>query len=104
MHVKIHGVESQPDLNCLRGTIIAWNDQKQRYNIYVMDRSKVVGLKPGNVILEPGTVGMIMGLNAKPELNGRYGKIKEWVRESNRYEVQLNKDQIIRVKVENIRV
>ena len=104
VHVKVHGLESQPDLNGLKGTIIAWNAQTQRYNVYVMDRSKVVCLKPGNVILEPGTVGMIMGLNAKPELNGRYGKIKAWVREVNRYEVQLSKDQIVRVKVDNVRV
>jgi curved DNA-binding protein CbpA len=104
VHVKIHGLESQQEMNGLRGTIIAWNDQKQRYNIYVMDRSRVVGLKPGNVILEPGTVGMIMGLVSKPELNGRYGRINSWSRSQNRYEVQLSKDQIISVKVENIRV
>jgi curved DNA-binding protein CbpA len=104
VHVKVHGVESQPDLNGLKGTIIAWNDQKQRYSVYVMDRSRVVGLKPTNVILEPGTVGMIMGLISKPELNGRYGRINSWFKDQNRYEVQLSKDQIIRVKVENIRV
>lgn len=104
VHVKVHGVESQPELNGLKGTIIAWNDQKQRYNVYVMDRSRVVGLKPTNVILEPGTVGMIMGLLSKPELNGRYGRINSWFKDQNRYEVQLSKDQIIRIKVENIRV
>jgi len=104
VHCTIHGIESQPQLNGKKGTILAWNDQKQRYNVYVMDTGRVTSLKPNNVVLEPGTVGMIVGLNAKPELNGKYGTIKNWVQDSNRYDVQLSHSQIIRVRVENIRV
>ena len=104
VHVRLHGITSQPDLNGARGTVVAWNGHKERYSIYVMDKSRVVSLKPSSVILDNGTVGMIVGLMSKPELNGRYGTIKSWVRDSNRYEVQLSSDQIIRVKVENIRV
>lgn len=104
IHVNLQGIESQRDLNGLKGTIIAWNDHKQRYNIYVMDRSKVVSLKPTNVILEPGTVGMIVGLLAKPQLNGKYGTIKAWIKDSHRYDVQVSADQVVRVRVENIRV
>ena len=102
IHVYLHGIESQPELNGLKGTVIAWNDSKGRYNIYIMDKSKVISLKPGNVILENGSVGHIFGLKSKPELNGKSGTIKSFNRDSGRYDVQLSRDQILRLKLENI--
>ena len=104
VHVRLHGIESKPELNGKTGTIIAWNPNAERYSIYVMAVSKAVSLKPNNVILDNGTVGQIFGLMSKPELNGKWGTIKEWDRSANRYNVQLSHDKIIRVKVENIRV
>ncbi|CAB9504550.1 protein DnaJ [Seminavis robusta] len=104
VHVRLHGIESKPELNGKTGTIIAWNPNAERYSIYVMANSKAVSLKPHNVILDAGTVGQIFGLLSKPELNGKWGTIKEWDRNANRYNVQLSHDKIIRVKVENIRV
>lgn len=104
VHVTLQGIESQPTLNGKEGTIIAWNEEKERYNIYVMDTMKVVSLKPTNTILANGTVAQISGLNAKPELNGKYGTINSWVSDSNRYEVQISSSQIIRIKVENMHV
>ena len=102
--VSLTGIESQPSLNGKQGTIIAWNDGKQRYSVYIMDESRIGNFKPTNVVLKTGTVGKIVGLNAKPELNERFGTIKGWIRESNRYDVQLSAQQIVRIKVENIRV
>ncbi len=104
VHVRLHGIESQQDLNGKTGTILAWNASKERYNVYVVALSKVVSVKPGNVILDKDTVGQIIGLVSKPELNGKWGTIKEWIRDSNRYEVQLSANQVVRVKMENIRV
>jgi len=104
VHVHLHGLASKPELNGKRGTIIAWNPNTQRYSIYVMDAAKAVSLKPNNVILENGTVGQIFGLLSKPELNGQWGTIKECDQGAGRYKVQLSRDKIIRVKMENIRV
>jgi cell wall assembly regulator SMI1 len=104
VHVTLQGIESQQELNGQRGTIIAWNNHKERYSIYVMDLSRAVSLKPANVILENGTVGQIFGLVGKPELNGKYGTIKHWIRDANRYDVQLSAEQVVRLKVENVRV
>jgi len=102
--VRISEISSQPELNGKSGTIITWNEAKERYNIYVTTVQKIVSLKPTNVILDKGTVAQVTGLNSKPELNGRWGTIKDWVRETNKYDVQLSENQIIRVKVENMRV
>ena len=104
VHVNLQGIESQPVLNGMQGTIIAYNDQKHRYSIYVMQAKKVVSLKPSNVILENGTVAKIVGLSGKPELNNKFGTIKAWIKDSNRYDVQLSEKQIVRIKVDNVRV
>jgi hypothetical protein len=69
-----------------------------------MDMSKVVSLKPGNLVLDNGTVGKIVGLSSKPELNGKFGTIKAYVRDKNRYDVQLSESQVIRIKLDSIRV
>mmetsp|Transcript_22149 Transcript_22149/g.45870 ORF Transcript_22149/g.45870 Transcript_22149/m.45870 type:complete len:395 (-) Transcript_22149:773-1957(-) len=104
VHVRIHDIQSQPELNGKTGTIIAWNPGKERYAIYVMALEKVVSLKPGNVVLEAGTCAQLTGLSSRPELNGKWGTIKDWIRESNKYDVQLSAQQVIRIKVENMRV
>jgi hypothetical protein len=104
VHVKLHGLESKPDWNGQRGTVVAWDAGTERYNLYIRPLSKVIGLKPSNVVLENGTVGRITGLQSKPELNGKWGTIKSFNRDSGRYDVQLSADQILRLKLENIRV
>ena len=102
VHVTIHDIQSQPELNGKTGTVITWCQNKQRYNIYVASLKKVVSLKPGNVVLETGIVARVNGLESRPEMNGKWGTIKDWIRDSNKYDVQLSGSQIIRVKVENM--
>eukprot|EP00980_Cylindrotheca_fusiformis_P028375 scaffold22596_cov131-Cylindrotheca_fusiformis.AAC.4 len=104
VHVKLYGLESKPEWNGQKATIIAWDANKERYNVYVMGLSKAMGLKPSNVVLEDGTVGMITGLQSKPELNGKFGTIKNFNSDSGRYDVQLSADKILRLKLENIHV
>lgn len=104
VHVTLNGLESKPEWNGQRGTIIAWDPSKERYNIYAMGLQKAVSLKPGNCILENGTCGQITGLQAKPELNGKWGTITKFTPETGRYDVQLSRDKILRLKLENIHV
>lgn len=104
VHIKLHGLASKPEWNGQKGTIIAWDQNNERYNVYVMGLSRAMALKPANVILESGTVGMITGLMSKPELNGKFGTIKQFNKDSGRYDVQLSADKILRLKLENIHV
>lgn len=104
VHVKLHGLESKPELNGQRATIIAWDGTKQRYNVYVMSSGRVLSLKPSNVVLEDGTVGQIVNLQSKPELNGTWGTISSFNGSTGRYDVQLSADKILRLKLENIHV
>ena len=102
LSVRIHGLESKPELNGNRATVIAWDGSKERYNIYDTKTRKVISLKPANVILDTDSVGQVTGLASKPELNGKWGTIKSWNRDTNKYDLQLSADKIIRIKAENV--
>jgi len=104
VHVKVYGVESRPDLNGLRATVLAYDEGKERFNVFINDKGLAISLRPANVILDRGTVGMIMGIQAKPELNGKWGTIKSWNTSTQRYDVQLSADKIMRLKMDNIRL
>mmetsp|Transcript_9200 Transcript_9200/g.11525 ORF Transcript_9200/g.11525 Transcript_9200/m.11525 type:complete len:245 (+) Transcript_9200:2-736(+) len=104
VHVRIHDIKGQPELNGKTGTILTWIPSKERYNVYVSALKRTVSLKPANVVFDNGVVGQITGLQSKPELNGKFGTVKEWIRETNKYDVQLSQAKTIRIKVENLRV
>lgn len=104
VNVVIHDIKGQPELNGNSGILLDWSPSKERYSIHIKSLSKVASLKPENVILANGTVGKIEGLQNKPGINGKFGTIKKWNRDSNRYDVQLSASQVIRIKPENMRV
>ena len=104
VHITVQGLQSKPELNSKRGTVIRYDEHTNRYNVFVMDTGKTVSLKPENVILDNGTVARIVGLQGKPEFKGRYVTINRWTSDSSRYDVQLSADQIVRIKTEAIRL
>ena len=99
---RIQGLAQSPEFNNADGRIIGWSAQNERYNVYLPSKNRVVSLRPSNVILKDNTVAKVVGLVSKPELNDKFGTIKAWNSESNKYDVQLSMQQIIRVKVENM--
>merc|ERR1712107_532269 len=100
--VTIHGLQTNTELNGMNGTILGYDDHKQRYT--VSSNNGPISLKPSNTILTNGTVGRITGLVSKPELNGQRGTIIHFNQNSDRYDVQLSADTIVRVKLDNIRL
>jgi hypothetical protein len=104
VHVTVQGLQSKPEFNGKKGTVIRFDEHSSRYNIYIMDTGSTISLKPENVVFDNGTVAKIVGLQAKPELNGRYGTIKAWIQESNRYNVQLSAEQIVSIKADALRL
>ena len=102
LHVHIQGLGNRPELNGSVGTVIAWNESKARYAIYSMSQKKVFELKPQNVVFDKGTVGQIVGVKSRTELNGKFGTIKSYHPNIQKYDLHLTHDKIIRVKVENL--
>jgi hypothetical protein len=74
------------------------------YNIGVPSQKTAITCSPSNILLEKGTVGRIVGIRSKPELNGKFGTIIGWSETSGWYSVQLSAKEVICIKVENIRV
>lgn len=101
VQVKLHGLESRKDLNGQKATILAWDESKGRYNVYVTGISKAMSLKPSNVVFDSGTVGQINGLKSKTELNGQWATIRSFSPISGRYDVQLSSDKILKLKSED---
>ena len=99
----VRNIESQPQFNGLSGNILAWNQHKERYSIHVPAINKVLSLKPVNVVLENGTVVRLI-VPTRSELNDKYGTIKSFNKENEKYDVQLSSQQIIRLKADNVRI
>mmetsp|Transcript_24391 Transcript_24391/g.69571 ORF Transcript_24391/g.69571 Transcript_24391/m.69571 type:complete len:493 (+) Transcript_24391:1940-3418(+) len=104
VRVMLHSLQSRPQWNGVRGTIIGWDPSKERYNIYATCLKRAVSLKPGNCILDSGTCGKITGLQSKAIFNDQWGTIIKFNPTNGRYDVQLSEEKIIRLKPENIRV
>ncbi|VEU34220.1 unnamed protein product [Pseudo-nitzschia multistriata] len=106
VHVKIHGLGSRVELNGQKATILAWDEGKERYNVYIANNptTKCISLRPTNIVLENGTVGRITGIQSKPELNGKWGTIKSFNASTGRYDVQLSESKFLALKLDNIRL
>mmetsp|Transcript_12376 Transcript_12376/g.28597 ORF Transcript_12376/g.28597 Transcript_12376/m.28597 type:complete len:294 (+) Transcript_12376:268-1149(+) len=104
VHGKVFGLEGKVELNNEKVTIIAWDETQERYNVYVMKLRKCYSVRPSNIVLDSGSVGRITGLQSKPELNGKYGTINSFDNNTGRYDVQVSKDKILRLKLDNIRL
>lgn len=104
VQVVLSDIQSQPEFNNKKGTIISWIESKSRYNVYVTAMKKVICVKKQNVVFSNGTVAQITGVQRKPELNGKYGTIKGLSEGADKYDVQISESQIIRLKKENIHV
>lgn len=102
--VKLHNIESHTSFNGLKGNILAWNTNKQRYSIHIPAIGRVISLKPANIIFDNGTVIKINGVTSRPELNDKYATVKAWNEGSNKYDLQTSAQQILRLKAEFVSI
>ena len=112
--VKIHGLQSQPQLNGKEGTIKAFSHQRNRYVVkvdYLLSPTREIAIQPTNMRIPNGTCVRLEGLQRTPHWNGKYGTIVRWVDDRNnvtgtlgRYEVALSRQYAVRVRAENVRL
>ena len=101
VRVKVHGLQSQPQLNGLDGTIRSYSSERDRYVVRVayVDQEVFRSLPPemqmevslhppetrdisvscNNIRIPVGTHVRIEGLEQRIQWNGKYGKIVKWV-------------------------
>ena len=91
IHASIVGIAGRPELNGREVDVVDFVFGKSRYTVEAEEdgKQKRFNLKPGNLLLAPGTVVVAMGLTGAPELNGRKGFVLGWDEAKQRYTVQL---------------
>ena len=108
--IRIHGLQSQPNLNGKNGTVCAYSRERNRYVVRVdsslLSATREVSIQPTNIRIANGTVVRLEGLQRTPQWNGKYGTVARWVgdQSSGRYEVRLSRQYAVRVKMENVRL
>jgi len=104
-HVEITGIESTPELNGEVAEILNFDESSGRLQLKLRHKMTsgrdVVGLQPGNVILNRGTRVTIKGLSSE-QFNGQMGQIADVDRTAMRYTVQCQNGRQIKIKLENV--
>ena len=99
-----NGIASRPELNGREVDVVDFVFGKSRYTVEAEEdgKQKRFNLKPGNLLLAPGTVVVAMGLTGAPELNGRKGFVLGWDEAKQRYTVQLGgRTKLVALKPDN---
>lgn len=103
--VEVVGIESQKELNGNVGEISGYDEQGGRYTVTLQKQlpsgRRVVGLQPGNVVLQSGTRIVVQGLS-NAEFNGQMAQIVEVDRDALRYTVRCQNGRQIKIKFENV--
>eukprot|EP00913_Durusdinium_trenchii_P007348 g6907.t1 len=68
--------------------IVSWDDSKGRYEVEVDAGDTTLSLKPQNITQTCSV--RIVGIESKPELNGKSGQLLSFDKGQNRYTVRLN--------------
>jgi len=93
--VRIKNLEKKAELNGRCGVCIGFEKDQDRYIVRLITGGveSDIALRDQNFsILKPklrGALVQVQGLQSKPELNGRYGFVDEFLRENERYRVFL---------------
>jgi hypothetical protein len=100
LNVVVYNLKSNNELNGKRCRIIDFIN-----NRYVIDiNQKRYSLNINNLIVDNNSYVKLVGLNSKPELNNRWGKIIKFDYSSERYLIQINKALIVKTKPDNIMI
>jgi len=100
VNVKITKL-SDKNMNNLNGKIIGLCEDLGRYKVNL--NNKIVALKQSNFIVDNNTCVELINLTTDG-YNRKRGLIKSFDIESERYEVLLEKNQLIKIKLENIKL
>lgn len=86
------GLIAKPELNGMAAHVVGYDAAKDRYRVRLYGSGtteRPLGIKPANIILDPGTAVVVEGLSGSPEWNGKLGVIKDFDEEKRRYQLQM---------------
>lgn len=113
-HVRLHGLQSAPQLNGARGRLCRWLAENGRWEV-ILDGPKgdVKALKPESLALmgprlQPGKLAtgarvVLRGLNKAPQLNGLRAHVRRQVPRTDRWEVAIDDSADVKaVRADNL--
>lgn len=98
--VLVQNLSGNRELNGQSGTIESYDKSKGRYDVLLNGRRQVA-LKPVNLVLLISGV-RIIGLQSRPEMNGRTGMINGFDHNEERYTVVMDGGSALKVKTANV--
>eukprot|EP00929_Paragymnodinium_shiwhaense_P056017 TRINITY_DN28040_c2_g1_i1.p1 TRINITY_DN28040_c2_g1~~TRINITY_DN28040_c2_g1_i1.p1 ORF type:complete len:641 (-),score=113.63 TRINITY_DN28040_c2_g1_i1:18-1817(-) len=107
--VRIHGLQTAPDLNGKHGTLDSWDPAKRRFKVRLTTGEEKL-LKPENLKavrqkeLQAGTSVKLVGLQSAPELNGKIGTCVHKDSQKGRWLVRLDGGLEKFLKAENLSI
>ena len=101
--VRLKGLQSQPHLNGKIGSIIGWQEERQRFTVQ-LDSGKILALKSTNLVWPSSTTVKIDGLKNAVQYNGKWGKVDSF--DGSKYSVRLGRsgEQIVRMNPSHVQV
>ena len=79
------------------------DEEAGQYTIELPD-STVIQRPRADVVLPEGAWVRLVGLQQKPELNGRCGAVLSFDRADGRYDIRLGLGDVVRIKPQNVRL
>ena len=96
------GVTSDTSLNEKTGTVVGWDEEKERYSVRLSSQTRALSLRPECVVLPAGTCVTIRDVQAKPQLNGKRGKVQSYDYGAGRFVVQLSGSEQVKLRPANL--
>ena len=100
--VKVTGVTSDTSLNGKTGTVVGWDDEKERYSVRLSSLPRALSLRPECVVLPPGTCVTVRDVQAKPQLNGKRGQIQSYDYGAGRFLVRVSATEQVKLRPANL--
>jgi len=99
--VEIAGLQSKPELNGRKGEVVSYDDGAGRYMVLVQGSGSAVALQRRNCVLPPGARVCLCEL-ASVRYNGQMARVCDVDREAERYTVQCQNGDEIKVKFDKV--
>jgi hypothetical protein len=99
--VELAEVQSQPQLNGKKGTLFDYDGARHRGHVR-LGHGQNASFQMGSIILPPGTVVRIVGLEKSPQHNGKWATIREVSKADGRYTVSLSESELLRPRFANV--
>ena len=100
---RVTGIESKTELNGCTGAICGYDDGKGRYLIKLDSSRETTSMRPGNVVLPPGTRAVVVGLSKGAQHNGKWGEVKNFDAATGRYKFQIGpQGEQLSIKLDNV--